>query len=347
VRIWIDLANSPHPLLFGPIAARLEELGHEVLVTARDNAQTVELTLERWPGAEVIGGPSPPGRRAKARTMAGRVADLRRWARRHAVDVALSHNSYGQVLAARGARIPAVTAMDYEFQPANHVAFRAATLILLPEALPLAAVRRMGARPRKVRRHRGLKEHVQLAGFEPDAEILARLGVTRPERGAVVVTRPPPSRAAYHRVGNPVYDGALQRLGSQAHVRVVALARHPEQREALRGLGLPNLTVPVQAVDARSLMRAADLVIGAGGTMTREAALLGVPTLTAFAGERPAVDRWLEAQGLLDQLTDPDQVADVRPRERDPVPLERLDAQADEVIRAYVSAVDHAVTGSR
>jgi len=42
---------SPHPLLFAPIARRLEELGHEVLVTVRDHAQTAELAFERWPDA--------------------------------------------------------------------------------------------------------------------------------------------------------------------------------------------------------------------------------------------------------------------------------------------------------
>jgi predicted glycosyltransferase len=203
----------------------------------------------------------------------------------------------------------------------------------------------MGARAGKVRRHQGLKEHVQLAAFTPDEAILDKLGVARHEGGAVVVTRPPPSRAAYHRFGNPAYDAALERLGAQPQVQVVALARHPEQRAALAELGLSNLTVPQHAVDARSLMRAADLVIGAGGTMTREAALLGVPTLTAFAGERPAVDRWLEAQGLLDQLTDPAQVASIRPRDREPVPLERLADQADEVIAAYVDAVVQVATG--
>src|SRR5437764_360637 len=43
VRVWIDLANTPHPVLFAPIADELEAQGHEVLVTARDHAQTVAL----------------------------------------------------------------------------------------------------------------------------------------------------------------------------------------------------------------------------------------------------------------------------------------------------------------
>ena len=37
MRVWIDLANSPHPLLFAPVVRLLEEHGHEVLVTVRDN----------------------------------------------------------------------------------------------------------------------------------------------------------------------------------------------------------------------------------------------------------------------------------------------------------------------
>ena len=74
-RVWIDLSNSPHPLLFAPVSRALEERGHTVLVTVRDHAQTMELALSRWPGAEVIGGESPVGRAGKARALAGRVSD--------------------------------------------------------------------------------------------------------------------------------------------------------------------------------------------------------------------------------------------------------------------------------
>ena len=81
MRIWIDLSNSPHPLLFAPISRRLDELGHEVLVTARDNAQTVQLARERWPDVEVIGGASPRPRAAKLATLGDRVRNLCTWSR--------------------------------------------------------------------------------------------------------------------------------------------------------------------------------------------------------------------------------------------------------------------------
>lgn len=52
MKVWIDLSNSPHPLIFAPIARHLSDDGHDVFITARDHAQTVELAQERWPEPE-------------------------------------------------------------------------------------------------------------------------------------------------------------------------------------------------------------------------------------------------------------------------------------------------------
>src|SRR2546426_12823790 len=109
MRVWIDLANSPHPLLFAPIARRLQSMGHHVGVTARDNAQTAQLALERWPDATVIGGESPKSPARKAEAMVARIRQLNRWAASFHPDVALSHNSYAQLVSARLLRLPAVT----------------------------------------------------------------------------------------------------------------------------------------------------------------------------------------------------------------------------------------------
>lgn len=340
MRVWIDLANSPHPPLFGPISRDLERAGHTVVLTARDNAQTVALARLHWDRVEVIGAETPASPASKARAIARRMVDLRRWARRARPDVALSHNSYAQIAAARALGIPAVTAMDYEHQPSNHLAFRLATTILLPEALPIEAVSRQGARRSKTRSYPGLKEEITLEGFEPEPDILDRVGVERAAGIAVVVTRPPPSRAIYHRHGNDLYIEALRVLGAQPDVRIVALPRHSEQRELLEGLGLANLTVPRHAVDARPLMYAADLVIGAGGTMTREAAVLGAPTFTAFGGRPSAVDAWLEARGMLRRLTSPTDVARVVPRTTAPPSADELRGRARAGITAFTQAVE-------
>ncbi len=252
-----------------------------------------------------------------------RIVELRRWAVRIGPDVALSHNSYAQIAAARTLGIPAVTAMDFEHQPANHLAFRLATTVLVPEMLPVRAIRRQGAVQAKLVRYPGLKEELYVGDFEPDTEILTRLGID-PRPRIVAVLRTPPTRAVYHASSNPLFEATLRTLCRQPGVVCIVLTRHPEQIAAIDGLGLGNCIVPRTAIDSRSLMYAADVMIGAGGTMTREATLMGIPTWTMFAGKTPAVDRWLERRGMLRRLTRAEQIAALTPRPTRPRTPEEL-----------------------
>jgi predicted glycosyltransferase len=298
VRIWIDLANSPHVPLFEPVTRRLREDGHDVLLTARDHAQTLALARSAWPLVTVVGGESPPGRLAKAATLAARALELRRFAQRERPDVALSHGSYAQIVAARGARIPTVTMMDYEHQPANQLSFRLASRIVVPEVFPDAALRRSGAASRKVLRYQGFKEELYLAEFAADDGVLDELQVHR--RSVLAVLRPPPEGALYHRMANERFERLAVQAVSSENVHAIMLPRSAAQTERYTAAGFDIPKHPV--VDGRSLLAFADLVIGAGGTMNREAALLGTPTYTVFAGKLGAVDAELIHLGLLHDL---------------------------------------------
>lgn len=336
MRIWIDLSNSPHPLLFAPIARRFCELGHVVGLTARDNAQTAELALERFPDAAIIGGQSPRSRRGKVQLLIRRTRDLRRWAQAFQPDIALSHNSYAQIVAAKSLGMRVVTAMDYEGQPANHLAFRLADAILMPQAVPSNAVRRQGATASKLYHYPGFKEQIYLGDFSPDPNILKATGVSGDGK-PVVVIRTPPSRATYHRFGNPLFEEVIQVLGRQADLTCVVLPRHPEQRAAIQDLGFRSLVLPDRAVDSRSLMYGADLLIGAGGTMTREAALMGIPTYSVFAGKLPAVDQELVKMTALRCLHSVDEILPITRRKSDPLPSAQLSSCASTLVDVIVS----------
>lgn len=333
MRIWIDLANSPHVPLFVPIVERLRAGGHEVFLTARDHAQTVPLARTAWPDVTVIGGESPGGRLGKGTTLARRAAALRRYARARAVDVALSHGSYAQALAARSAGLRTVTMMDYEFQPANHLSFRLAHRVVVPEAFPREALHRFGARNGKVVTYPGYKEELYLAGFEPDPSVLDELALDRAR--ITVVMRPPPDGALYHRDLNDRFDELLERARVRDDVQVVVLPRMREQMDRYRQLR--EVCVPDRPVDGRSLVGCADLVVGAGGTMNRESALLGTPTYTVFAGRLAALDRLLIETGRLIDLRAAGSVP-VLARRSAPataVPASRRDA----ILAAVLSAV--------
>ena len=119
MRIWIDLANSPHVPFFRALALEFRRRGHELETTAREFAQTVELAERSGLAPTVIGGHGGRALRGKAGNLLGRAASLRRWARGRGFDLAVSHNSYAQIVAARTLGLTSVTLMDYEHQPAE------------------------------------------------------------------------------------------------------------------------------------------------------------------------------------------------------------------------------------
>jgi predicted glycosyltransferase len=87
-------------------------------------------------------------------------------------------------------------------------------------------------------------------------------------------------------------------------------------------------------------MREADLVIGAGGTMTREAAVMGIPSYSVFRGPRPAVDVWLERRGALRFLESPQQLELVPPRPKPPADLRELRGRGRKLQEVFVRSVE-------
>ncbi len=301
VRVWIDISNSPQVHVFRPLLRILEERGHETSVTTRDYAQTVALLELHGIPHDVVGpGHGGSGAWGKGRAMAGRLRALRRYAQARRFDLALSHASHELPLVARSLGVPSAYAFDYEFARVQHgIGARAARRVVVPEAIPQDRLDRVGAHATKVRRYPGLKEEYYLAGFEPDPAVLSTLDV---EGRILAIVRTPPEASLYHRHGNPLFDDVLRRLGSDPRVCAVVLPRTAEQREAVVELDLPSLVVPGVAVDALSLVALADLVVSAGGTMNREAAALGVPVYTTFAGRLGAVDEELVREGRVQAL---------------------------------------------
>jgi uncharacterized protein len=303
VRVWVDLTNSPHVLVMRPLIAAMREDGHEVAVTARDFAQTLELCELHGVDHTAIGRHRGSRLASKGLGLASRSLALVRWARGRRFDVAIGHGSNDVSVAAALLRIPSATAFDYEFATVQHqVNCRLARTVVVPDAIPPERLYRYGARG-KVRGYPGLKEEYYLADFEPDEAVLSQLGLDR-ERPLAVV-RTPPEVSLYHRFENPLFRRVLDRLREQ-RAQVVVLPRTAAQREELSEVG--GLTVPARAVDSQSLVAFADLVISAGGTMNREAVALGTPVFTTFEGRLGAVDEGLLREGRLRRIGDPGEV---------------------------------------
>jgi predicted glycosyltransferase len=300
MRVWIDLTNSPHVLVMRPVIRALERRGAEVLVTARDFAQTLGLCQRHGLACEPIGRHRGGRLAAKGLGLLSRSGALVRWARGRRIDLALGHGSNDVTVAARLLGIPTATAFDYEWAKVQHtVNCRLAQAVVVPEAIPPERLARYGATASKLRRYPGLKEEYYLADFEPDPAVLDELGLD--PRESIAVVRTPPAVSLYHRFETPLFAAVLDRLRDE---QTVVLPRTDAQRSQLAGF-----RVPERAIDAQSLIAFADLVISAGGTMNREAVALGTPVFTTFEGRLGAVDEALIADGRMRRLMRADDVA--------------------------------------
>ena len=298
------MTASAHPLVFRPIIARLREAGHEVKVTARDYAQTLELLERLGIEHEPVGRHGGATRIRKLAALLSRTRAMGRIGKRGRFDLAVGHGSNDLALAAARLRIPAVNTFDYEYAVQQHnIGCRLARRVMTPEAIPPDRLRRYGVGPDKLVQYPGLKEEYYLADFRPDPAVLE--GLELDTERVLVVVRPPPDVSLYHRKSNPLFPQVLTHLGRHPDVRAVVVPRTPAQRDYIAGLRLPSLVVPPGAVDAQSLIAFADLVVSAGGTMNREAVALGTPVYTTYGGRLGGVDEWLIREGRLRPLTDP------------------------------------------
>jgi len=304
LKIWMDMTAPAHPLVFRPLIERLEKRGHELTVTARDYAQTLDLLELHGIEHLAIGRHGGASRARKLASLVSRTSRVRRYVKPRGFDLAVAHGSNDLALVARRLGIPAFNTFDYEWATQQHnIGCRLARRVMTPDAVPPARLRRYGVGPEKLVQYPGLKEEYYLADFEADAGVLERLGVDT-ER-VVVVVRPPPDVSLYHRRANRLFPLVLTHLGSAPDLHAVVLPRTEAQRDYVRSLALPSLVVPDRAVDAQSLIALADLVVSAGGTMNREAVALGTPVYTTYGGRLGGVDEELIRAGRLRPLTDP------------------------------------------
>jgi predicted glycosyltransferase len=339
--IWIDLDNSPHVPLFAPVIRHFRDSGVDVVLTARDHSQTLELLdlAGLDDGFTVVGrhyGKSRVGKVrglfARARQLVAHIVRLKRKGQK--IAVAVSHGSRSMVLAAWWLKIPVITMYDYEFTETT-IFNRFSDKVLVPDRIPDEVLDEIGLAAGKRARYPGIKEELYVRSFEPGSDfrqmVLSELTGRDVSDCILAVLRPPATTANYHSDKSEVlFDDILHFLLGAHNVLTVVIPRTPEQAAGIEGrvAGVPDsetkCLILKEAVDGLALASAADLLISGGGTMNREAALLGVPVYSIFAGRQGALDRQMEAEGLITFIRDARDLSKIRIEKRVPAQANAL-----------------------
>jgi hypothetical protein len=159
---------------------------------------------------------------------------------------------------------------------------------MVPEFIAMEKVKKQWANPKKVIHYPGVKEGVYLSALKKNETS------ENGSRPSEIFIRPEPWDAQYYRGAVNFLDDLI--IGLKDRHRIILMPRGEQQvehyqQEKFRGVIIPEKLFSLEVIAGRCA-----LFIGAGGTMTREAAVLGIPTISIYQDELLEVDKYLIAQ---------------------------------------------------
>jgi predicted glycosyltransferase len=283
MNIWFDLSNSPHINMFNAMIRELKKK-HQVIVTCRPLANTVELLEMHKIEHTVVGTHYGRSKFRKAYGYPIRVLQLINFLKRRNVDVAVSQSSFHSPLVARCIGARSLYLNDNEHALGNVPAFAFANRIMVPEFLTMENLVRQGARLHKVIKYPGVKEGIYLW------QRMKSFRTNQSSRHRIYI-RPEPWTAQYYKGERNFLDDTILNMQAQAHVTI--LPRTADQFRHYSQEKFSHINVLTNVLDVDEIAASCDLFIGAGGTMTREMAVLGIPTISVYRDELLDVDKYL------------------------------------------------------
>ncbi|MEM3874847.1 MAG: DUF354 domain-containing protein [Candidatus Bathyarchaeia archaeon] len=280
MRVWYDACTGKHVRYGVAIARRLREMGHEAILTTRKHPDTVPLAKLLNENFSVVGKYDPKSLLSRLKESARRQLLFCKIFGENVPDVALSHGSVDQIRVAFGLKIPTITTLDTPYADAVHrLTLPLADYIVVSKAIPEETLQKYNVKG-KIIYFDGVDEVAWIKGFKP----LVKYDFEKP----LIVVREVEERAVYVK-GKISFVNLAKKLTRVGNV--VFLPRY--RQRAIKGL-----IVPKGFVDSASLVAQADLFVGAGGTITREAALQGTPAIVVDMFQEQYVNDYLAEKGF-------------------------------------------------
>jgi uncharacterized protein len=285
MKIWFDLSNSPHINLFSELIKDLQK-DHEVIITCRPLANTIDLLNIHGFEFTVIGRHYGKSFFQKIFGYPVRVWQLYRFLKNKKITVAVSQSSFHSPVAAWLLGVPAIYMNDNEHAMGNIPSFIFAKKILIPEFLDKKKVKKQMARDSKIIQYPGVKEGIYLW----------QSPINHGEKITIYI-RPEPWVAQYYKGAVNFMDNLILYLKDKE--KIVLLPRGKDQAVHYEDKKFEGITILKKSKTLGEIASDCKLFIGAGGTMTREMAVLGIPTISVYQDELLDVDKYLISKNMM------------------------------------------------
>lgn len=295
MKIWFDISNSPHINMFYDMIKDLESEGHTIIITSRPLANTVDLLNQKKLSHTVIGAHYGKNLFKKVLGYPVRIYQLKKYLSELKPDLAISQSSFHSPVVAKWLGIPSVYTNDNEHALGNIICFLFADSILIPEKMAIPSFFTSRRFSEKIIRYPGIKEGIYL--WTKAEHIYAYRGKREHSMKPKIFIRPEPLTAQYYNGKQNFLDELIIELQHQYDITV--LARDMTQATHYAHHRFSNIQLPSKPLSFDAIASNCTLFIGAGGSMTREMAIIGIPTISVYQGELLEVDKLLISKGLM------------------------------------------------
>ena len=259
----------------------LKNSGHDVLCTSRKYREAVELARIKKLDLTFVGSHGGADRYDKLRESARRMYELAEAIKRFEPDMAITFSS------PEGSRVAfglGITHIGFNDSPhAEAVAKLAIPLtskLYCPWVIPRSAWSKYGIAKKNVVQYRALDVAAWLKHRDNDDN--DDVSIVKQDKKKMVLVRLEESKASYiadKKVSaTKMIDDFVDKLWQSANI--VVLCRYEDQIAEVESRYGNKVQVLRDVVDGTTLIKSTHLFVGAGGTMTAEAALLGKPTIS-------------------------------------------------------------------
>ncbi|MFN5021237.1 MAG: DUF354 domain-containing protein [bacterium] len=294
MNIWFDISNSPHINMFNALISQLEQEGHTIFITSRPLANTLALLDQKGMKHQVVGKHYGKNILGKMLGYPIRVIQLWHYLKGKKIDLAVSQSSFHSPLAAKLLGIPSIYTNDNEHAVGNLPSFFFATKILVPERFKFTGLSKFSFINKKVNYYPGVKEGIYLWRMSKANKLKNVSSKFSPLK---LYIRPEPSTAQYYNGNQNFMDDLINALSSQFNI--IILPRTIEQINHYKSNSFNHISVAEKPITFDEIANDCDLFIGAGGSMTREFAMIGIPTISVYQGDLLEVDKVLIEHGLM------------------------------------------------
>lgn len=292
MKIWIDLTNSPHINFFKPFIKKWNSEGYQIILTVRDLANTIQLVEQNGWEYNEIGGHAGKNKFKKLIYFPKRVYLLYKFLKNNKPEIGISHSSFYSPIVCKLLKIPSIYLNDNEHAKGNYLAFKFATINMLPESLLFKAKKSKWTEKYAIEFYPGIKEGIYLSQttikVKDNQENQIKLKI---------FIRLEPWTAQYYKGKSDFMDLVIEKLNKK--YEVIILPRSNEQINHFKNDKFTGIKICESPMFLETILKECKLFIGAGGSMTRELAFMGVPTLSVYQGALLSVDKYLIERGIM------------------------------------------------